>query len=282
MTTERERHDAKRFMRRLEAEHGSAPTPIRKNLGAKWWWLIGSGAFLAALTFGFYTLEQQRTVTVPAPRPAPPARQVEAPVATQLSGKVISIADGDTLTILAAGNQQVKIRLAEIDTPESGQPFGNRSKQALSKLAGRQSVTVEVQDIDQYGRTVGRVYVGDVDVSAELVREGYAWVYRKYLRDRTLLDLEAGARADKRGLWALPDNQRVPPWEWRSGERTAPGYAPPDPACPIKGNISKSGRIYHVPGMPSYARTKISPEKGERWFCSEEEARAAGWRPPRG
>tara|TARA_R110002049_G_scaffold298517_3_gene488295 strand:- start:374 stop:664 length:291 start_codon:yes stop_codon:yes gene_type:complete len=90
---------------------------------------------------------------------------------------VISIADGDTLTILTNPNKQVKIRLAGIDTPEKAQPFGNKAKQALAKLTFQQQVLIEVETTDKYGRTVGKVIVNGTDVNAELVRQGMAWVY---------------------------------------------------------------------------------------------------------
>ena len=131
-------------------------------------------------------------------------------------GQVVKIADGDTLTILADGKPLV-VRLAYIDTPEWDQPFGAQAKAALSALAfGKQARVVEV-DIDRLWRIVGRVYVGDSDVSALMVRGGYAWVYRRYNRDPRLLPLEAEAKRKRRGLWA--DRDPVPPWEWRMGRR---------------------------------------------------------------
>ena len=139
---------------------------------------------------------------------------------SELQGRVVSIADGDTFTLLTPENRQIKIRLAEIDTPESGQPYGNRAKQALSELVFGRDVRVEVQDIDRYGRTVGRPYVGDVDVCAELVANGFAWAYRRYLKDPALLELEKEAQDSNRGLWSLPEYERVAPWDWRQGKRT--------------------------------------------------------------
>lgn len=131
-----------------------------------------------------------------------------------LVGKVVSIADGDTLTMLV-NNAQYKIRLAEIDTPEKRQPYGTKAKQALSEMVFGKEIRVEVQTVDRYGRSVARVYVDDLDVCAELVRHGLAWVYRKYAKDESLYDVEQDARKARRGLWSLPENQRVPPWEWR-------------------------------------------------------------------
>lgn len=135
-----------------------------------------------------------------------------------------------------------------------------------------------VQTTDRYGRTVGRPYVGDLDICAEMVRMGAAWAYREYLIDRSLLTLEADAKAGKKGLWGLSEAQNMPPWEWRrSGDGNQSG------SCQIKGNInSKGDHIYRVPGSRSYGATRINQSKGERWFCSEAEARAAGWRPPQG
>jgi endonuclease YncB( thermonuclease family) len=140
-----------------------------------------------------------------------------APPASGLAGKVVAVADGDTLTLLTPARRQVKVRLAEIDTPETGQPYGSRAKQILSDLAFSKEARVEVTDTDRYGRAVGRLHVGATDVNAEMVRRGAAWVYVQYNRDRSLLRVEAEARAARRGLWALPESERVPPWEWRRG-----------------------------------------------------------------
>lgn len=111
------------------------------------------------------------------------------------------------------------MRLAEIDTPEKGQPYGQRSKQALSSLIGGKAVTVDVETRDRYQRLVGRVYQGGVDVNREMVKIGAAWVYRDYLRDQSLLSIESEARDNKRGLWAMPESERIPPWEWRKIKR---------------------------------------------------------------
>ena len=109
-------------------------------------------------------------------------------------GKVVAIADGDTLTILV-DQEQIKIRLSEIDAPEKGQPFGTQAKQALSALVFSKFVDVDVITNDRYGRSVGRVYVNDLNVNAELVRQGHAWVYRKYAKDQLLYGLEGTARS---------------------------------------------------------------------------------------
>ena len=135
---------------------------------------------------------------------------------TTHQGKVVKIADGDTLTLLVE-KQQLKIRLSDIDTPERKQPFGTRAKQALSELAfGKQARVVEVT-MDRYGRIVGRVYVDGLDVNRELVAGGFVGVYRKYSDDAELLELEAEAKQKGLGLWADPNP--IPPWEWRKGRR---------------------------------------------------------------
>lgn len=136
-------------------------------------------------------------------------------LAEQLSGRVVGIHDGDTVTVLTADKRSVRTRLVEIDAPESGQPYGMRAKQALSGLVFDKQVIVEVSGIDRYGRTLGRLFHDGMDVNAEMVRLGYAWVYRRYATDETLFDLEEAARTAKRGLWSLPLRDQVPPWEWR-------------------------------------------------------------------
>lgn len=139
--------------------------------------------------------------------------------ASDLTGRVVAIQDGDTLTLLTAAREQVRVRLVEIDAPEARQPWGNRARQALSEMAFGRSARIEVLDTDRYGRTVGRVWVGGLDVNREMVRQGHAWVYRQYLRDRTLLAVEREARDARRGLWGLPEAERIPPWAWRRQRR---------------------------------------------------------------
>lgn len=125
---------------------------------------------------------------------------------------VIGISDGDTLTAFC-DQRQVKVRLAEIDAPEKKQPFGERSRQALAGLCFQKQATINNRGRDRYGRTIGRVVCDGKDASAEQVKSGLAWVYDKYVTDRTLYDLQDAARTARAGLWA--DAAPVPPWEWR-------------------------------------------------------------------
>ncbi len=160
--------------------------------------------------------------------------------AQDLTGRVVGITDGDTLTLLVNRRQQVRVRLSDIDTPERRQPYGTRARQDLSGLVFRKTVRVVVRDTDRYGRTVGRVHAGAVDVNAELVRLGAAWVYRDYSNDPALLRLEATARCERRGLWRLPEAERVPPWEWRALRRHGPGARGAATAAPPDGSSATS------------------------------------------
>lgn len=128
------------------------------------------------------------------------------------TAQIVKVADGDTITVPRDGNTQKGVPLASIEAPEKSQPYGTRAKRTLSDLVFDQTVRVDVVDVDRYGRTVGSVWLVDVNVNAEMIRRGYTWVYRKYSDDPALLALEAEARAAKSGLWADPNP--VPPWEW--------------------------------------------------------------------
>jgi endonuclease YncB( thermonuclease family) len=141
-------------------------------------------------------------------------------IAQDFSGEVINIKDGDSVVVLTSQRRQIDVRLADIDAPERGQPYANRSRQLLAELAFRKTVNVVYNDADNYGRIVGRLYAGAIDISAEMVRQGAAWVYRDYVRDQSLFALEDQARTAKRGLWGLSE-ANIPPWEWRrNGNRT--------------------------------------------------------------
>ena len=204
------------------------------------------------------------------------------------------VIDGDTIEVGA-----VRIRLFGVDAPESAQrclaggrhwPCGEQATRALVRHIDSRSVACEERDQDRYGRIVAVCRYGGQDVNAWLVREGWAMAYRRY--SSAYAGEEASAKAAKRGVWR---GEFVPPWDWRRGDRLksasrgdrvkatrdASRVAARDRGnCNIKGNISHNGgkRIYHMPGDRDYERTRISTSRGERYFCSEAEARAAGWR----
>jgi endonuclease YncB( thermonuclease family) len=136
-----------------------------------------------------------------------------------LTGKVVKIADGDTLTVLDASKTQHKIRLAGIDAPEKGQPFGTKARENLADKVFGQPVRVEVIDVDRYKRDVGRIYLGERFVNMEMVRDGFAWRYVTYDKAGEFTAAETEARERHRGLWA--EKNPVPPWEWRRAKRMA-------------------------------------------------------------
>ena len=129
-----------------------------------------------------------------------------------------TIKDGDSFVVLA-GNRKVHVRLAGIDAPEWDQPGGLRARQRLTHLLRGKVITVMPLGTDRYGRTLVRIHVDQLDIIHELVRTGHAWVDHRYNRDPALEALEQEARQAKRGIWARPKAERVPPWIWRRQQR---------------------------------------------------------------
>lgn len=134
-----------------------------------------------------------------------------------IEGKVVKVSDGDTITVLDKNKVQNKVRLKEIDAPEKKQPFGQKSKQALSDLVFGKQVYVISNSTDRYGRNLGVILVDGVHVNQRMVADGYAWAYRQYLTDPSYLKSEQNAKDKKLGLWA--DKNPTPPWEWRKQQR---------------------------------------------------------------
>jgi endonuclease YncB( thermonuclease family) len=150
------------------------------------------------------------------------AREGEPVPAFDLQGRVVRVADGDTVSLLDADNTQHKVRLFGIDTPEQNQPYGRAAKKALLDLVGQRKVGVVVVTTDSYGRTVGTLYHDGVNINAAMVASGYAWWYRHFApHERKLAVVEQQARDRRVGLWADP--HPVPPWDWRRGQRKAAG-----------------------------------------------------------
>lgn len=121
------------------------------------------------------------------------------------TGKVIHISDGDTVRVLDSSNTQHRIRLAGIDAPESKQAFGTKSKQALAAMIFSKDVYVKEISQDRYGRTVGQIYLNNVDINKEMVKGGWAWAYREYLVDKSYVSAEQAVKQKKLGLWADPN-----------------------------------------------------------------------------
>ena len=193
--------------------------------------------------------------------------------------KVVRVIDGDTIEIAST-----IYRLHGIDAPEAGQKCknpngktwncGNMAIAELEQLVSMGSVSCDDRGQDDYDRVIAVCKVGRTDINAAMVDSGFAWAFRKYSED--YIRLEDNARAAARGVWVAESQT---PWDFRA-ERWAVAEQESPLGCPIKGNISKSGRIYHAPWSPWYTRTRVSIDKGERWFCSEAEALDEGWRAP--
>lgn len=138
---------------------------------------------------------------------------------TVLEGKVIRVADGDTITVLDSLNHTVKVRLYGIDCPERGQDFSNVAKRFTSGLCYQKKVRVVIKDVDQYGRTVGIVYFSDsVQVNLALLEAGLAWHYTRYDQSEAFAQAEEQARLSKKGLWAQANAQA--PWQYRQRSRS--------------------------------------------------------------
>ena len=165
--------------------------------------------------------------------------------AETITGKVVGVSDGDTITVLDANRTQHKIRLAGIDAPEKAQPFGQRSKEHLSDLVFAKQVSVEFDKTDKYGRTVGKVLVDGVDVNLAQIKAGFAWHYKEYAKEQPAADRESYARAETTarsstlGLWR--DAKPMTPWEWRHGGKDEPTTLSKASGCPCSGDAMCTG-----------------------------------------
>lgn len=202
--------------------------------------------------------------------------------ASAIEGPAIVI-DGDTLEV--AG---LRLRLEGIDAPEAAQtckrasgddwPCGMEASEALSALVRNRQVACDPVGQDKYKRTLAICFVDGDELNGLMVATGYARAFVKY--STAYAADEASAKAASAGIW---QGTSEAPWDFRHPVSSAGTPAAASLAsaagCPIKGNISKHGHIYHLPSMPWYGNVKIDLARGERWFCSEAEAAAAGWRP---
>lgn len=203
--------------------------------------------------------------------------------AASISG-IPNIIDGDTLRF------DIDVRLLGIDAPETAQSCrdtknrnircGIQSTKALKQLIGSRSVRCEGEGLDMFDRLLATCFNhrGE-NINRIMVQQGWAVAFIKY--DKTYWDEEKEAKTAQRGWWST-QFQRPVDFRAKRWESTAKQQDLPDPDCPIKGNINSKGiKIYHMPYSRHFNKTRINVKKGERYFCDEQEAIAAGWRAPR-
>ena len=212
------------------------------------------------------------------------AAELPAPI----SAKVLRAVDGDTLKISVDGRPDT-VRLIGVDTPETVHPnkpvefFGREASAFTHGMADGKTVRLEFDQAsaatkhrDRYGRLLAYVFLPDgALLNSEIIRQGYGHAYTKYpfSRKEEFVAIERGAREARRGLWAQAED--ASPTVTPTPNPISPG----ERKCRIKGNINARGdKIYHVPGQEHYEITRIDESRGERWFCTEEEAIKAGWR----
>ena len=177
--------------------------------------------------------------------------------AFEFTGKVVGVADGDTLTVLYQGKKQYKIRLQHIDCPESAQAFGTKAKQALSKKVFGKVVTIKFEEMDRYKRILGDVYIGKEWINLEMVKEGMAWHYKFYSKDTAMAAAETKAKAGKLGIWSMPDP--TPPWDFRRGQGVAKlEIGQPNTSV----YVSRTGGKYHRGDCRFVAKSKLPSTLG--------------------
>lgn len=232
----------------MTQDHHSAPVPVGARLMAL---ALSLSCFISA-AWGI-------------PKQAPP-----------LSG-FVQVIDGDTLDV-----DGERVRLEGVDAPEMAQTCtrdggtrwacGREAQDALERMTRGQVVVCDRTGQDKYRRTLALCYVAGESLNAELIKAGLARAFVKY--SNAFVAEEQAAQAAKLGIW---QGDNIAPWDYRQSRwQTAETAAPA--GCAIKGNVSSKGRIYHVPWSTWYDKVKINETRGERWFCSEDEAVGAGWR----
>ncbi|EOG6905487.1 thermonuclease family protein [Flavobacterium psychrophilum] len=134
---------------------------------------------------------------------------------TTYTGKVVGVKDGDTVVVLDSLNHQTTLRLAEVDCPEKSQPFGTKAKQFTSDQIYRKQIKYVVTDIDRYGRSIAMIYYDNNKyLSAEIIKAGMGWHYKRYSTSKELALIEDNAKKNKKGLWV--DVNPIEPSEWRN------------------------------------------------------------------
>jgi endonuclease YncB( thermonuclease family) len=206
---------------------------------------------------------------------------VASAIATS-KGRCVAVLDGDSIRVLD-GRETIEVRLEGIDAPEHRQAFAERAKQGLSDLVYGKNVEIRGEGRDGFGRQLGRVYVGGLDVNLEMVRRGLAWHYKRYSTDRALAEAEEAARARRAGLWV--DAEPVAPWTYRRGTQApsstigdgaSGGAQSSSTAAAAPGEVhgNTSSRVFHTASCLNYRCRNCTAR-----FASEEAARAAGYRP---
>jgi endonuclease YncB( thermonuclease family) len=202
------------------------------------------------------------------------------------SGKVVNVADGDTITVRPENGPQIKVRLYGIDCPEKAQPYGQKARDFTASMVAGKFVDVEVKATDRYKRTVGLVSINGVNLNESIVKNGYAWVYRQYCKESFCMDwskLESVARQQNNGMWADP--HIIPPWDWRhsGGKKQVSGASysgktgndqtqQNDAAGVYHGNVNS--HKFHRLGCKHYNCKNCTAT-----FGSKEDAVAAGYSP---
>jgi len=191
----------------------------------------------------------------------------------------VHVVDGDTIQISGT-----TFRLHGIDAPEAGQTCndgqgatwrcGDEATRHLEDLIGKAVPRCDDRGLDDYDRVIAVCVVNGTDLNRAMVSDGYAWAFRKFSEDYGV-DEDGAA---KRGVQIWRASTQTA-WDYRAAKWDVALQEAPR-GCPIKGNISDNGHIYHAPWSPWYGKTKVSEDKGERWFCTEREALNAGWRAP--
>lgn len=180
--------------------------------------------------------------------------------AYELRGKVVAVTDGDTITLLDADKWQQKIRLADIDAPERRQPWGQRAKEALSQMVAGQEARANCREPDRYGRHVCTVFVGATDVNAAMITHGNACVYERYNIRHDPPNLQAQARAERRGLWQLPEAERIPPADWRKQQKGKKHDS--KQTVPARGNDGRNDGRYAAPSQTNSEERDTGGGKG--------------------
>ena len=190
------------------------------------------------------------------------------------SGKCVGVTDGDTIKVLRDG-RQTKIRLEDIDYPETSDAFSAKAKKFTSSLVFGKTVTVRVKETDRYGRLVARVFADGQDVSIALVQAGLAWHYTRYSSDPALAQAEKTARAAEIGIWSLPNP--APPWELRAQKARAVSSESATSGSEQSGTVyhgNRSSHVFHAPWCRYYSCKNCTAI-----FNSRDDAIKAGYRP---